>query len=374
MRAGRRGRRGGGGRLAAGDPGLPRTASVGFATGAQMANFTALAAARHAVLARARVGRRGARAAAARRRSTWWSARRRTSRRSPLCGCWASAREPVKSGRRRRAGADGRGALREALTGLRRADDRLRAGGQREHRRVRSASTRSPRGPRAAGCLAPRRRRFGSGRAACPALRELPARRRAGRLLGGGRAQVAERPLRLRARDRQRPRAHRCRDELAAAYLVAGRRRATDSTYVPEFSRRARGFTVWAALRSLGRAGVAALIERCCATGAAVWRTSFPRRIGVRMLNEVALNQVLFAIDGDDGTLTAETIARVQEDGTCWLAGTRWRDTPAIRVSISNWSTTERDVTRSAEVIRTLFPRHGTRSARPPERRRPGAS
>jgi len=93
------------------------------------------------------------------------------------------------------------------------------------------------------------------------------------------------------------------------------------------------------------------MIERCSEL-ARLMAEELSSAKGVRILNEVLLNQVLFAIDGDDGTLTAETIARVQEDGTCWLAGTRWRDTPAIRVSISNWSTTENDVTRSAEVIR----------------------
>ena len=146
--------------------------------------------------------------------------------------------------------------------------------------------------------------------------------------------------------------------QLSAAYLVAGEEARDGTEYVPEASRRARGFVIWSALRSLGRGGVAAMIERCSEL-ARLMADELSSAKGVRMLNEVALNQVLFAIDGDDGTLTAETIARVQEDGTCWLAGTRWRDTPAIRVSISNWSTTEDDVTRSAEVIR-----HAISSAR----------
>ena len=142
--------------------------------------------------------------------------------------------------------------------------------------------------------------------------------------------------------------------QLSAAYLVAGEEARDGTEYVPEASRRARGFVIWSALRSLGRGGVAAMIERCSEL-ARLMADELSSANGVRMLNEVALNQVLFAIDGDDGTLTAETIARVQEDGTCWLAGTRWRDTPAIRVSISNWSTTEHDVTRSAEVIRSAI-------------------
>jgi glutamate/tyrosine decarboxylase-like PLP-dependent enzyme len=138
---------------------------------------------------------------------------------------------------------------------------------------------------------------------------------------------------------------------LSAAYLVSGEDAREGTEYVPEASRRARGFVIWAALRSLGRIGVEQMVERCCGL-ARLMAEELAGAEGARILNEVVLNQVLVALDGDDGDLIDDAISRVQADGTCWLAGTTWRGTPAIRVSISNWSTTEEDVRRSAEVIR----------------------
>jgi glutamate/tyrosine decarboxylase-like PLP-dependent enzyme len=138
---------------------------------------------------------------------------------------------------------------------------------------------------------------------------------------------------------------------LSAAYLVSGEDVREGTEYVPEASRRARGFVIWAALRSLGRIGVEQMVERCCGL-ARLMAEELAGAEGTRILNEVVLNQVLVALDGDDGDLIDDAISRVQADGTCWLAGTTWRGTPAIRVSISNWSTTEDDVRRSAEVIR----------------------
>ncbi|HUP44348.1 MAG TPA: aminotransferase class V-fold PLP-dependent enzyme, partial [Thermoanaerobaculia bacterium] len=117
----------------------------------------------------------------------------------------------------------------------------------------------------------------------------------------------------------------------------------------PEFSRRARGVTVYAALRSLGRQGVADLVERCCAHA-----RRFAGILGgdsrVKILNDVVLNQVLVRF-GDSDLLTRNTIARVQQEGTCWLAGTTWHDMAAMRISVSNWATSEEDVDRSAEAI-----------------------
>jgi glutamate/tyrosine decarboxylase-like PLP-dependent enzyme len=147
------------------------------------------------------------------------------------------------------------------------------------------------------------------------------------------------------------PPAVRTAMQLSAAYLVAGDDARDGTEYVPEASRRARGFVIWAALRSLGRTGAAEMIERCCEL-ARLMASELGSSEGVRILNDVVLNQVLVALDDDDGTLTAEVIARVQAEGTCWLAGTTWRDVAAIRISFSNWSTTEADVRRSAEVIR----------------------
>ncbi|HYT16326.1 MAG TPA: aminotransferase class V-fold PLP-dependent enzyme [Burkholderiales bacterium] len=123
--------------------------------------------------------------------------------------------------------------------------------------------------------------------------------------------------------------------------------------FVPESSRRARGFPTWAALRSLGRRGVAELVEHCCALAR---RMADILRVaeGVEVLNEVVLNQVLVRFrlpSGDADAFTREVIHRIQADGTCWLGGTTWRGRAAARISISNASTTEADVDRSAAAI-----------------------
>jgi glutamate/tyrosine decarboxylase-like PLP-dependent enzyme len=150
------------------------------------------------------------------------------------------------------------------------------------------------------------------------------------------------------------PEAQRAPFRAAASYLMQTRGGERDpQEYVPEFSRRARGFAVYAALRSLGRAGVTEMVERCC---------RLARRMagrlreggGVRILNDVVLNQVLVRFEPagrDADAFTQAVIARVQRDGTCWLGGTRWHDQQAMRVSVSNWSTSEDDVDRSAAAI-----------------------
>jgi glutamate/tyrosine decarboxylase-like PLP-dependent enzyme len=129
---------------------------------------------------------------------------------------------------------------------------------------------------------------------------------------------------------------------ITAAYLpAAGLRDPADAT--PELSRRARGVEVWAALRHLGRAGLADLVERTCrhATRFAEGLTA----AGHRVLNEVVLNQVLVSF-GDDAR-TREVIASIQADGTCWCGGTVWQGQTAMRISVSSWATTEDDVERS---------------------------
>ncbi len=137
---------------------------------------------------------------------------------------------------------------------------------------------------------------------------------------------------------------------LSAAYLIAAESGARDgSSFVPESSRRARGFAVYAALRSLGRSGVADLVGRCCAL-ARRFADGLAREPGIAILNDVALNQVLVRF-GDDDELTRDVVHRVQEDGTCWLGGTTWQGRAAMRISVSNWSTTEGDVDLSVESI-----------------------
>lgn len=140
----------------------------------------------------------------------------------------------------------------------------------------------------------------------------------------------------------------------AAYYAMSEKGERDNFLCVPESSRRARGFTVWAALRSLGRAGVREMIERCCsmAQRMAARLCDDP---GVELLNDIVLNQVLvrFLSRGGDNAdaFTREVIRRIQADGTCWLGGTRWRGRAAARISISNWSTAEADIDRSADAI-----------------------
>jgi glutamate/tyrosine decarboxylase-like PLP-dependent enzyme len=138
--------------------------------------------------------------------------------------------------------------------------------------------------------------------------------------------------------------------DVTAAYLAAPEDGArSNRAWVPDFSRRARGFAVYAALRSLGRAGVAEMVERCCACAA-----RFAEVLGaepdVEVLNEVVLNQVLVRF-GDDDAATDAIVAAVQNEGTCWMGPTTWRGRRAMRISVSNWATTISDVDRSCAAI-----------------------
>jgi glutamate/tyrosine decarboxylase-like PLP-dependent enzyme len=139
---------------------------------------------------------------------------------------------------------------------------------------------------------------------------------------------------------------------ISAPYLTAAPSARDSYQYVPESSRRARGFSLYAALRSLGRDGVADLVERCSSL-ARLMATELDGDPALEVINEVVINQVLVAIVGDEsGELTDDAVRRIQQDGTCWLAGTRWRDRPAIRISVCNWRTGEEDIRRSAAAIR----------------------
>jgi glutamate/tyrosine decarboxylase-like PLP-dependent enzyme len=144
--------------------------------------------------------------------------------------------------------------------------------------------------------------------------------------------------------------AHHAAMTLSAAYYMPLPDLARDNhNWVPEASRRSRGFAVYAALRSLGRNGIACVIDRCCAlAGRMAERLSHGR--GVEILNDVVLNQVLVRFGGSDD-FTEEVIRRVQADGVCWLGGTIWHGMHAMRISVSNWSTTEADIDLSADAI-----------------------
>ncbi|MDA1265729.1 MAG: aminotransferase class V-fold PLP-dependent enzyme [Planctomycetota bacterium] len=134
-----------------------------------------------------------------------------------------------------------------------------------------------------------------------------------------------------------------------AAYLIETERREPWHT-TPEMSRRGRGIEVWAALASLGRAGLEDLFDRCCrhaqrfAEGA--------RDLGVQVLNEVVLNQVLLDFGGDEAT--ARAIEALQREGTLWAGGTSWQGRAPMRVSFSSWATSDADVERSLDALRRI--------------------
>ena len=343
--------------------GLPRGTSVGYTTGATMANFTALAAGRHALLAR-----------------HGWDAERDGLFGAPEIPVVVGAEAHVTIhvslqmlglGRERviRVPADEEGrmrpdALREALGGLDRPAlvcaqagnvntgafdplpeivDAVRANGGWLH--VDGA--------------------FGLWGAAVPAIRH--------RLAGLDQADSwttdAHKWLNVPydsglvfVKD---PAPHHAAMTLGAAYYVetAGGER-DPYNWVAESSRRARGFDVYAALRSLGRSGLADMIDRCCAL-ARRFADGLRNEPGVEVLNDVVLNQVLVRFSGpgdDDAAADARTralVAAIQRDGTLWAGGTTWHGIVAMRISVSNWSTTETDVDRSLEAILRLAREEG---------------
>ncbi len=128
----------------------------------------------------------------------------------------------------------------------------------------------------------------------------------------------------------------------SAAYLVQTDQREPDQ-FTPEMSRRARGVDIWAALMSLGRSGLAELIERCCRHAQRF--ASELNAAGYEILNEVTLNQVLVSFGSPEQT--RRVIAAIQADGTCWCGGTTWQGRAAMRISVSSWATTDDDIERS---------------------------
>jgi glutamate/tyrosine decarboxylase-like PLP-dependent enzyme len=144
------------------------------------------------------------------------------------------------------------------------------------------------------------------------------------------------------------PDAHRASMATSAAYLMRSEQRE-NWEYVLDSSRRARGFVLYAAIRSLGREGVQALVERCCALARRM-ADRLGEADGVEVLNDVVLNQVLVRF-GDDDARTRAVIEAIQAGGTAWMGGTSWQGRAAMRISVSNWSTTEADADRTVEAI-----------------------
>jgi glutamate/tyrosine decarboxylase-like PLP-dependent enzyme len=141
--------------------------------------------------------------------------------------------------------------------------------------------------------------------------------------------------------------AHRAAMSQFASYFIRGAdEERSGMDWVPEASRRARAVPVYAVLRALGRIGLEALVDRCCALAARM-ADRLRAEPAIEILNDVVLNQVLVRC-GDN---TAAVIARVQQEGVCWLGGTTWEGRDAMRISVSSWRTTEDDIDRSADSI-----------------------
>lgn len=141
---------------------------------------------------------------------------------------------------------------------------------------------------------------------------------------------------------------------ITAEYLPTETPFRNPSDYTPELSRRSRGVEIWAALRQLGRAGLSDLVERCCQHA-----QRFADGLGgagYEILNDVVLNQVLVSFGNADAT--RRVIQAIQKDGTCWCGGTEWQGRTAMRISVSSWATTTADVDRSLETMIRLAREH----------------
>jgi glutamate/tyrosine decarboxylase-like PLP-dependent enzyme len=328
--------------------GLPPTSSVGFVTGGQAGNVTGLAAGRHAVLERAGwdVERRGLTGAPPIRVLVGEEAHVTVTVAARLLGLGTDSVERVPADAQGRMRPD---ALEERLSRWRGPAVVCAQAGNIDTGAI------DPIGEIAAiterhGAWCHVDGAFGLWAATSPSYRE--------QLVGFERADswVADAhkwlnvPYDSSFAIVKDPEAHRAAMTLAAAYLPRDvEEERWPAEWVPELSRRARAFPVYAALRSLGRRGVAGIIENCCARAAqlAELLAEVP---GAEILNEVTLNQVLVRFRDDDA-VTDEVIGAVQDDGVCWLGGTTFRGQRAMRFSICNWATSAEDIERSAASI-----------------------
>jgi glutamate/tyrosine decarboxylase-like PLP-dependent enzyme len=157
------------------------------------------------------------------------------------------------------------------------------------------------------------------------------------------------------------PAAHRAAMGQTAAYLIPAEGEQRDgSDWTPEASRRARVIPIYVVLRTLGRAGLADLVDRCCSLAARMAERlrAVP---GIQILNDVVLNQVLVRFRSPAGeNVTSRVIAGIQQAGVCWCGGTSWAGEPAMRISVSNWLTSEEDIDRSAASMVEEFGRSAT--------------
>ncbi|GII29126.1 pyridoxal phosphate-dependent decarboxylase family protein [Planotetraspora mira] len=332
--------------------GLPAQTSVGFVTGGQMANFTALAAARHEMLRREGWDVEADGLAGAPRLRVLAGRQRHDSidRALRFLGLGRNAITPVETDDQGRMRPD---ALAEALA---------EGGGPTiVCAQIGGVNTGAfdPVGEicaiaHQAGAWVHVDGAFGLWAAASPRLRHLTA----GVEMADSWATDGHKWLNVPYDSGMvfcaHPEAHRAAMGIRAGYLIHGADGERDPLdYTPDFSRRARGFAVYAAIRTLGRTGIADLVERCC-TLAGRFAGRLAAHDGVEVLNEVSLNQVLVRFlspDGDHDGHTRAVVDRVQREGTCWMSGTVWQGRAAMRISVSNWSTDQDDVDRSVEAI-----------------------
>jgi glutamate/tyrosine decarboxylase-like PLP-dependent enzyme len=331
--------------------GLPADTSVGFPTGCTMGHVTALAAARHHVLAKA-----------------GWDVEREGLQGAPRVHVIAGAQRHLTidlalrylgfgTGHVRVVPADGQGRMRvDELAGIladcdgptivcAQAGD-VNSGAIDPVAEICELAHRNSAWVHVDGA-------FGLWAAASPALRPLVAGIESADSWAADAHKWLNVPYDSGLVFVAHPEAHRAAmQNERAGYLPVGAADKRDGIeWVPELSRRARGIPVWAALRTLGRSGVAEMIERCCAMA-----RRFADRLaaipGVEVLNEVVLNQVLVRF-GDDDAVTRDVIARLQAGGVCWFGGTTWAGRAAMRISVSSWQTTAADVDRSVEAIQS---------------------
>ncbi len=329
--------------------GLPSSASVGFVTGAQAANTVGLASARHYVLADAGwdVERRGLNGST-RVRVVASEERHATVDRSlRLLGLGSDVVEPVRTGANGAIDVDDlervlrSGPQAPTIVCLQAGNvntgacDDLRAACGVVHER---------------GGWAHVDGAFGMWAAASPALRHLVDGVELADSWGCDAHKWLNVPYDSAFAFCSRPEVHVAAMSYTASYLVGSGSTAGAADHTAESSRRARGFAVWAALKELGTDGVANLTDRCC---------QLARRFadgltaeGFEIANNVVLNQVLVGF-GDDGRTDRITEA-IQRDGTCWMGPTTWRGRRLMRISVSNYSTTDDDVDRSVQAIARL--------------------
>jgi len=338
--------------------GLPEGVSVGFTSGGTMANFTALAAARHAILARQGwdVETQGLRGAPRIHAIAGEESHATVFGSFQMLGIGRDEVHRVATDDQGRMRAD---ALRDTLASLdgpvilASQAGNVNTGGFDPFEEVAAALRVHPGGGwlHVDGAI-------GLWAAAVPSLRHLTTGFEAADSWTTDSHKWLNVPYDSGVVFTRHPDAHRAAMSFGSHGVehVEGGRDSYD--WVPESSRRARGFTVLAARRALGRDGFVDLIERCCGHARHI-AERLAAAPDTRLLAEVPLNQVLVRFDApgspgaaaDGDAFTSEVIRRVQNDGTCWLGGRTWHGTGCMRVSVTSWNTTAADIDRSADAI-----------------------